>query len=61
MIQGGISMSNFNMAECVAWMSCALASIWGVYLTGNPWCLLALFIPAIVYTKSDKEKQNDRV
>lgn len=54
-------MSNFNMAECVAWMSCALASIWGVYLTGNPWCLLALFIPAIVYTKSDKEKQNDRV
>ena len=50
-------MNEFNIAECVAWAASALASIYGVAITENPLCLLALFIPAIVYTKpNNKEK-----
>lgn len=41
----------------VIWLSTSLAVIAGMYFTHNPWCLLALIIPAClrVSTSNDED------
>lgn len=47
-----------NIAEGVAWTATCVAIGFCVQQTRSPWCLLAFFIPALCYTKTDKKKEN---
>lgn len=42
---------NKNISEIIAWISTGIAVSVGIYITGNPFCLVALLIPAITYSK----------
>ena len=37
-----------NMNEIVSWIATGVAVSVGIFITHNPWCLLALLIPMIV-------------
>lgn len=48
------------LAYASAWIATSAAVIAGIYLTGSTWCLLALFIPAMIrVTHKDDDKDND--
>lgn len=40
---------NYNMCEIMAWVSTGIAVSVGIIVTGNPLCLSALLVPAMVY------------
>lgn len=49
-----------SFAEGIAWLATAGVTGFGLAVTGSPFCLLALFFPAITYSKtSNKDKAKE--
>ena len=46
-----------KIEKAVAWIATAAAVAIGIYVTGSPWCLIAMLTPAL--TNKETKKKDD--
>jgi hypothetical protein len=48
------------IAYAIAWASSAAAASLGTYLTGSPWCLLVMVLPALISISKDSDSEEEK-